>query len=211
MQAFLASVLDDDLYAGWVLFATTGARRGEVVGLTWSDLDLDREELRIDWTLGHIGHDMRWKRPKTQSSVRTISLDPFTLTTLRAHRTRQLEQRLTAGAAWADTFVDSTGASRSGLLWTYGDGSPIHPNTWYERFLKLSAAAGLPRIRLHDLRHTYATTVIERADTWHDVDVLSKRLGHKSISTTIDTYGRAHAAADREKAHTFATYVLGSA
>ena len=151
LRTFLLHVAQDELHAGWMLFATTGARRGEVAGLTWDDVDLDGHELHIDWTLGHVGHDMRWKpRPKSEAGKRTIALDPATVEALRAHRRAQLEQRLAAGEAWQDTFTDSAELSRSDLLWTYADGSAIHPKTWYERFLKLSSEAGLPRIRLHD-------------------------------------------------------------
>ena len=210
LRTFLLHVADDDLHAGWMLFATTGARRGEVAGLTWDDLDLDGHELHIDWTLGHVGHDLRWKpRPKSQAGRRTIALDPATVDALQTHRRAQLEQRLAAGEAWGETFTDSAGLARTGLLWTYGDGSPVHPKTWYERFLRLSADAGLPRIRLHDLRHSYATAVLEAATGWHDVKVLSQRLGHKRVGTTLDTYASVLPAVDHAKARSYAKVILG--
>jgi integrase len=157
LRRFLEHVAGHDQYAAWLLFSTTGMRRGEVAGLTWDDVDLETGRLRVGWTLGHVAHRLTWKpRPKSKAGERTMALDPATVAALREHRRRQLETRLAMGAAWSDTYTDWQGLARSGLVWTYGDGSPIHPKTFTERFLRLAADAGLPRIRLHDVRHTYA-------------------------------------------------------
>ena len=154
LRAFLHHAADDDLYAAWLLFATTGARLGEVSGLTWDDLDLEAGWMRVDWTLGHVGHKLTWKpRPKSRAGERTMALDPATVKALRDHRHRQLETRVLAGPLWSPSYEDWQGLSRSDLVWTYDDGSPIHPKTISNRFLRLAASAGLPRIRLHDVRH----------------------------------------------------------
>jgi integrase len=145
LRRFLVHVADDELYAAWLLFATTGARTGEVAGLTWEDLDLDHGWMRVDWSLGHVGHRLTWKpRPKSRAGERTMALDPATVAALREHRRRQLEDRMLAGPAWEDTFTDWQGLARTGLVWTYGDGSPIHPKTLYERFLRTPQGTDSP-------------------------------------------------------------------
>lgn len=210
LRTFLHFVEEDELYAAWLLFATTGARAGEVAGLTWGDLDFDAGWMRVDWTLGHFGHTLTWKpRPKSRAGERTMALDPATVTALRQRKRVQAEARLLAGPAWQDTFTDWQGLARSGLVWTYGDGSPIHPKTLYERFLRLSAEAGLPRIRLHDVRHSYASAVLASASGWHDVKIISQRLGHSSVAITLDTYSHVLPAADEKIAHTLASTILG--
>lgn len=129
---------------------------------------------------------------------------------LREHRRRQGGHRDLAGPLWQDGFTDWRGLTRDALVWTYGDGSPIHPKTFYERFLRLTAAAGLPRIRLHDyVRHSYASAALAAATGWHDVKVISQRLGHASVSITLDTYSHVLPAADSALANTLASVILG--
>lgn len=211
LRAFLLHVIDDELYAAWLLFATTGARTGEVAGLTWDDLDLEAGWMRVEWTLGHVGHDLTWKpRPKSRAGERTMALDPATVTALREHRRRQVEARMLAGPAWRESFTDWQGLSRTGMVWTYGDGSPIHPKTFYARFLRHASAADLPRIRLHDVRHSYASAALASATGWHDVKVISQRLGHASVAITLDTYSHVLPAADEKVAHTLANVILGA-
>ncbi|HEX9766939.1 MAG TPA: site-specific integrase, partial [Nitriliruptorales bacterium] len=214
LRAFLLSVRDDELYAAWLLFATTGARLGEVAGLTWDDLDLETGWMRVDWTLGHVDDDKRltWKpRPKSKAGERRMTLDPTTVAALRDHRRRQVETRLRVGPAFADGYTDWQGLTRTALVWTYGDGRPVAPRSFYERFLKLAAAAGLPRIRLHDVRHSYASAALASAEGWHQVKVLSQRLGHANVAITLDTYSHVLPAADEAMAHTLADVILGGA
>lgn len=138
-----------------------------------------------------------------------MALDPATVSALRQHRRRQDDQGDLAGPAWRDGFTDWQGLSRHALVWAYGDGSPVHPKTFYERFLRLSAEAGLPRIRLHDVRHSYASAALAAATGWHDVKVISQRLGHASVSITLDTYSHVLPAADSTLANTLASVILG--
>lgn len=158
LRAFLRHVRGDRLYAAWLLFATTGMRRGEVAGLTWSDLDLDAGTVRVDWTLGAVDSKPTWKpRPKSVAGERTMALDPATVDALREHRSRQAEERLLAGPAWQRRQTDWRGRHRDDLVFTWQDGRFINPERVSKWFADHCAAAGLPRIRLHDVRHTYAT------------------------------------------------------
>lgn len=210
LRAFLDHVQGDRFYAAWLLFATTGMRRGEVAGLTTKDLDLDRGAVRVDWTLGVVDNKATWKpRPKSKAGERVMALDPATTLALRQHLERQGEQRSALDSAWRDRQADWRGEARSGLIFTWGDGSLIHPERFTQWFRDHRAAAGLPRIRLHDLRHTYATVGLARATGWHEVKVISKRLGHTSIGFTLDAYAHVLPAADEDTAHTLARHILG--
>ncbi|MDP8928148.1 MAG: tyrosine-type recombinase/integrase, partial [Actinomycetota bacterium] len=117
---------------------------------------------------------------------------------------------LWAGPAWQTRQVDWRGEVRSDLVFTWQDGSLICPERWTVWFREHCAAAGLRRIRLHDVRHTYATAALQHARGWHDLKVISERLGHASVAITIDTYSHVLPAADEEAAHTLARLILGT-
>lgn len=158
LRTFLAHVAEDRYRAAWLLFATTGMRRGEVAGLAWPDLDLDSGTVTVDWTLGEVAGQATWKpRPKSKAARRTMSLDPDTVEALRALRARQLAERLAAGPAWQQRATDWRGQYREGVVFSRPDGSLVHPDLFTRWFRRHCKAAGLPIIRLHDVRHTYAT------------------------------------------------------
>jgi integrase len=196
-RAFLEHVTTDRLAAAWLLFCTTGMRRSEVCGLKWTALDLDAGRLEVVRTLVMVGRKpVLVEDTKSASSRRAIDLDPATAAALKAHRARQLHERLAFGAAWTDT----------GLVFTREDGVLLRPEWVSKRFQQLAADAGLPRIRLHDLRHSYASAALEAGAK---VEVLSKRLGHSKISITQDIYLHVRETADREVADTVAQAILG--
>ncbi len=181
LSTFLSGVADDRLAGAWWLLATTGMRRGEVLGLRWRDVDLDAGRLAISRTLittdvqrkGEPG--MAWGTPKTGKGRRQVALDPATVTALRAHRTGQLQERLATGEAYRD----------GDLVCCLEDGHPVHPKTFSYYFGRHVRHLGLPRIRLHDLRHTHATLAL-RAGV--HPRVVQERLGHANVSVTLDTY-----------------------
>jgi integrase len=193
------------------LFATTGMRRGEVAGLAWADIDLEAGKVRIQWTLGVVDAKATWKRrAKSEAGERVMSLDPATVETLRAYRAAQAEERLRLGPAWQNRQHDWQGDYREDLVFTWPDGALIHPQRWSTWFGQHCVAAGLPAIRLHDVRHTYATAALSNARGWHVIKVISERLGHASIGITLDTYAHVLPSADEEAAHSLATLILGS-
>ena len=175
LRCFLQRTQGEEDFALWLILATTGMRRGEVCGLQWRDFDAERETLTIQRTLSFVGGQMVLGTPKTTRGRRTVSLDPETCSQLRRVRTRYLEQQLATGASPASDDMIFTGR------W----GQPLQPCTIGQRFQKLRTEVGLPHIRLHDLRHTYATIALE---TGVHPKVVSERLGHASITITLDLY-----------------------
>lgn len=175
LRVFLASVRDRRDNAAWVLAATTGMRRGEVLGLRWRDLDLNTGRLQVRQTLVVVGYQLQISTPKTAKGRRSIALDTETVRTLRTHRTHQLQERLAIGEGYEDTD----------LVFAELDGNPIHPDGLSKTFQRLQKQAGLPRIRFHDLRHTHATLALQAGV--HPL-VVSERLGHSTVAMTLDTY-----------------------
>lgn len=203
LHTFLNHVATDRLSGAWRLLATTGMRRGEVLGLRWSDVDLDAGSLRITRTL--ITTDVQrkgspgfaWGTPKTKKGRRTVALDPASVTALRQHRTRQLEERMALGANYAD----------EDLLVCKLDGTPLHPKNLSYKFGRAAQAAGLPQIRLHDLRHSHATLAL-RAGI--HPRVVQERLGHANVSITLDTYSHVDLAMQTAAAKLVAALITGT-
>jgi integrase len=175
LQCFLTSLAGDPFRAPLFLLATTGMRRGEALGLRWTDLRLDDGQLDIRRSLGTVANELVVGEPKTDKGRRTVSLDPPTVQVLREHRAEQLRQRLLLGPA----FVDE------GWVFCQPDGKPLHPTRFQRVFHRRTAAAGVPRIRLHDLRHTWATLAL-RAGV--NPKIVQERIGHASVAITLDLY-----------------------
>ena len=174
--------------ATFVSLATTGMRRSEVLGLRWSDIDFDDRSVSIIRTLTVVDGQSIVTAPKTRASRRLVYLDSSSVDALRAHR-------------------DASTVSRDGYVFQSGDRQPVNPASFSNTFDRLVARSGLPRIRLHDLRHTYATLAL-RLGT-HPV-LLSERLGHSSIAVTIDRYSHVIPNIDRNAADVVAQHILPS-
>jgi integrase len=166
----------DRLYALYHLVTFTGLRRGEVCGLHWDDVDLDARTLTVRWQLVQHGWATTIDTPKTTGSEGTVALDTETITVLRAHHTRQTRERLAAGPAWIKT----------GLVFTLPNGDRLHPADVTDHFHHLTNQAGLPPIRLHDLRHGAATMALAAGVP---MKVISHRLRHSSPHFTAKFYG----------------------
>src|SRR5690606_8229669 len=147
LGAFLDHAVTDRLYALYHLIAFRGLRRGEACGARWIDCDLDEGTLAVSTQLTNVGRKVQEGIPKTESSDAIIALDRGTLKVLREHRERQLQERAAFGESWIDT----------GRMFTREDGSDLKPDWVSDHFQRLVFAAGLPPIRLHDLRHGAAT------------------------------------------------------
>ena len=150
LQMFLAATRHDRLATLWRFMAFTGVRRGEALGLRWCDLDLPRGRATICQTILPVGHRPTVGEPKTDQGRRSVALDQGTVEVLRLHRKSQLEQRLLVGPDFRD----------HGLVFVRPDGQPFNPEYVSRRFQRLVRSAGLPSVRLHDLRHTHATLAL---------------------------------------------------
>ena len=191
LSAFLDSVRGHQVFAAFMLLATTGMRRGEVLGLRWRDIDFERATLSVRQTLVMAGDVVHTTTPKTRSGARTIALDPATLEALAAHRRRQPRRRARAG---------------DHLVFAWPDGALIHPELMSLWFRKAARRAGLPPIRLHDVRHSYATAMI-RAGV--PLKVVSQRIGHSSPATTMKIYQHVLPGDDEDAALVGARAILG--
>lgn len=169
--------IDDDRLRGlWYFIALTGCRRGEALGLRWEDIDSSAKTVTIQRTLTGTGKTRRVQEPKTARSLRTMALSTVLVEVLRQHRKTQLVERVAAGPEWHE----------SGYVFTARNGEWLDPNWARKRFKALCKAAKLPETtRIHDLRHSLATTWLAHGIP---VQVVAERLGHASIAITLSLY-----------------------
>jgi integrase len=195
LKAFLDSTSDRRLASLWRVLAMTGMRRGEICGLRWEDLDLEKGRLSVRRALIPHEDGVIVSEPKTARGRRQVALDEVTIGAFKAQAAQQIADRENADVAWDET----------GYVFTRDDGRPLHPQSVSRAFERAIAAAKLPRIRLHDLRHTHATMAL--AAGIHP-KVVSERLGHATVSITLDTYSHAIPALQEEAAERIAELVL---
>ncbi|GAA3164582.1 hypothetical protein GCM10017688_09480 [Streptomyces ramulosus] len=173
----------DPLYAAFALAIAMGLRRGEVLDLRWSDVDLNDRVIRISNQVQRIGGELYQDTTKT-GKIRPVPLPLICLAALRRHRLRQRHE-----AAKRGTELDA-----GGLVFTTRSGRPIEPRNLNRSFSRLTASAGLRTIRLHDARHGCATLLTAAGVPPR---VLMEILGHSQISMTTDVY--THVAQDTQR------------
>lgn len=165
------------LHALWVLLATTGIRLGEALGLKWADVDLDSNRISIRHSLQYLrGTGFVLGEPKTPKSRRMVFLAPGTGMALKEHRARQLAEREAARNLWQPVFD---------LVFTSVTGKPLQDGHVSWCFHHALEDAGLRRMRIHDLRHTAASLLLEQGV---HPKVVQELLGHSTITVTLDTY-----------------------
>lgn len=172
---FLNAIRGHRLYAAYHLIALRGLRRGEACGLRWCDIDLEAATAVISSQLQQYDGHVIACPPETGCSERIIALDRTTVAALRAHRAGQRAERAAAGIRYRD----------SGYVITRPNGDPMAPDWLTRYFRSLCDGAGLPPIRLHDLRHGAASLALAAGA---DLKVVQDMLGHSSIVLTADTY-----------------------
>jgi integrase len=154
----------------------TGMRRSELMGLRWSAVDLEHKTISVTQTIIRLsGKGLKVMEPKTAKSRRLISLPPSAVALLGGLRAKQREERNSLGLDW----------SESDYVFSRSDRSLIDPDTITHAFADIVNKAGLPHVRLHDLRHTHATLMLKQGV---HPKIVSERLGHASITITLDTY-----------------------
>lgn len=195
LQAFLRQAAGHRLFPAFWLLANTGLRRSELLGLRWDDIDFDAATLSINRGLVSVGYELRESRGKTRNSRRAIDLDTTTI------------EVLTAWKAWQQTEQASVGIEPAGWVFSDVEGNPIHPHSVSQTFERIVARASVPKIRLHDIRHTHGTLLIKAGVP---VKVVSERLGHSNPAFTIDTYQHILPGMQAEAARLFESLVASA-
>jgi integrase len=196
LATFLAAARSDPLYPAYHLAALTGMRRGEILGLRWTDLDLEGRQLCVTQTIVEAGHEPTVGEPKSDRSRRVIALDNGTIAILREHRLREQGRRREELRSF-----DS-------LVFAHEDGKLIHPACFSYAFTHRVKVVGCRRVRFHDLRHGHATMAL-RAGI--HPKIVSERLGHSSVSTTLNIYSHAIPSMQGEAADAVAALLEGAA
>lgn len=174
-RALLRTARGERLEALYVLAVSTGLRQGELLGLRWTDVDLKRASLQVRQQLTRTREGLSFTSPKGSKS-RSVKLTSNAVDALKRHRKRQLEEALKLARSRQDTV----------LVFTSTAGTPLDVgNLTYGSFRPLLERAGLPRIRFHDLRHTFATILLSKGT---HPKIVQEMLGHANITLTMDTY-----------------------
>jgi integrase len=207
-RTLLAAAAGDRLQTAYVFVLAFGLRRGELLGLAWSDLDTEAGTLvvRQQVTVRKPPQDADGKRDgigaleltplKTGSrGRRTLDLTPELLSVLQSHRARQAGERLAAGPAWTD----------SGLVFTTALGAPIQPSSFSHAFASMAKRAGLGRWHLHEARHTAASIMLAMGTR---LEVVSRVLGHSSVTVTADVYAHLLGGEKRDAAQAMTSALL---
>lgn len=171
--------MEATIYSPWKalfsLMLASGMRPGETLGLKWADIDLEKGRIHVRRVLTRSGDTWSLEEPKTPQSKRVIPIPRGVVKDLEDHKVDQAEEKLRA-RNYNDT----------GLVFADGNGNPLHHRNIVNRHFKpLLKAADLPDIRLYDLRHTCATLLLSAGE---NPKIVSERLGHASITLTLDTY-----------------------
>ena len=178
LPAFLEAIQGHELEAVFFVTVFTGMRKGEVLGLTWDNVDFERGTVCIrQQLLKKRGENAFMLASPKNDKPRTISPAQDIMAILRGERVRQKRNQLQAGTMWDNP---------DNLVFTDAFGKHLTPQTVYVRFKSLAASLGYPDLRFHDLRHTYAVNALRGGD---DIKTVQGNLGHHTAAFTLDTYG----------------------
>lgn len=190
----LIKVIREDRYGRmFAVQAATGARRGEMLGLRWSDVDLDSCQVlfhnnRVKVRGGMVEHSLK------SGMSKRVTIDPVTVTILREHKLKQKEDRLRAGSRWLD----------ADYVFPNVFGGPLNPSNLHRYWKAIIEKAGVTYIKPHALRHTHATLLLEAGIPAH---VVAERLGHKDVTTTFKVYAHVTARQEDAAADTYAKWL----
>ena len=196
VNRFLQAAKGSKFYPTFYLAITTGMRMGELLGLKWTDIDFDRGTISIRRTLQRTSAGLQLiEQTKTAKSRRLISISPSTVEVLKKHRVEQKKEMIQYN--YRDVYD---------LVFTSRTGKPVEPRNLREYFSLITKKAELPPIRFHDLRHTHATLLLKQGI---HPKIVSERLGHSSISMTLDTYSHVIPSMQKEAAEMFDQIIAG--
>lgn len=179
-----------DIYIPIMIAIYTGARRGEVLGLNWSNVNLEKGYIKIIDNLCATKNGLIIKKPKTKSGIRTIAISQELIKVLKQHKINQIKNKLRLGELYKD----------NNMVCCYEDGHLYNPKRFSAKFNELLKDNNLPIIRLHDLRHSHASLLVKLGVQPKEI---SQRLGHSNIGITMDLYSHLYEETDREIANMF--------
>ena len=196
---FLGTLSAEDRWAPlWTLAAATGMRRGELMALRWSEVDLEAGVVAVERSVTQVHQERIYVTPKNHER-RDVNIDLRTITALKACRKAQMGERLAWGEAYRGT---------EGLVFTWEDGRPVLPDYVTKTFGALTdKTQDVPRLKLHELRHTHATILLREGVPVH---IVAKRLGHKDPSVTLNVYADAIPDDDGRAVDVFTRAVWGA-
>jgi integrase len=176
VRLFLAAADKDEFAILWWVAVYSGMRRGELLGLKWEDVDFDGGSVSVKRTYSRgAANKFELGKPKTQTGRRLVTLPSQVMARLKAHHLRQMDVRMEAGEYYQD----------QGFVFADPIGKPIHPNTLVHHYHRIIASAGLPRLRIHDLRHGHASLLMGEGLS---AKIVAERLGHSNTRITLDLY-----------------------
>lgn len=179
-----------DIYIPIILAIYTGARRGEILGLNWNNVDLENGTIKIIDNLCSTENGIIIKQPKTDSGIRTIAISETLVNELKKHKIKQMENKMKFGNEYED----------NNMVCCYEDGHLFNPKRFSAKFNELLKKNKLPHIRFHDLRHSHASLLVKMGIQPKEI---SSRLGHSNIGITMDLYSHVYEEVDREVADRF--------
>ena len=186
LASFFREARDSGVFELYYLELATGLRRGELLGLKWEDIDLERGDLRVRRQVSRINGEVVEAPLKTKNAYRTLPLAEDTVSVLKEQR------RKVGNSPW---------------VFPSPNGGPISPDSVLHMLHRVLKRAGLPKVRFHDLRHTFATLALQNGV---DVKTVSGMLGHFSAGFTLDTYAHITSAAQRQAAQTMGNVLAGT-
>ena len=186
LTSFLREAKDSGVFALYYIDLTTGLRRGELLGLKWSDIDLEKGDLRVQRQIGRIDGKIIEMPLKTKNAYRTLPLSADAISVLKMQKCK---------------------VGNSEWVFPSPSGGPMSPDSVLHMLQRVLKRAGLPRIRFHDLRHTFATLALQNGV---DIKTVSGMLGHFSADFTLDTYAHVTTSAKREAAKTMGNIPSGA-
>jgi len=183
----LEGAKDTSLYLPVVLALTCGMRRGEILGLKWDDVDFDTKTIYVQRNLTMVKGKTSIRAPKTEQGKRSITMTKITARALKEEKKKQAQNKLTLGTRYKD----------NGFVCCWDDGTHYRPDYITHAFPKLLKKLELPKIPFHNLRHTHASLLLLKGV---HPKVVQERLGHSSISITLDTYSHLMPSMQKEAA-----------
>ena len=177
LQAFLAEAKATGVYEMYYIELATGLRRGELLGLKWQDIDWKNGIIKVRRQIARVDGQIVEAPLKTKNSYRTVTISPQAIEVLKRQRAKTHDQ----------------------YVFPSPNGGPISPDSVNNMLKRVLARAGIPKVRFHDLRHTFATIALQNGV---DIKTVSGMLGHFSAGFTLDTYAHVTTAAQKEAAQT---------